>query len=586
MAVESPQHRPGQFRNIATDRATSTASSATVLPQPNRAVTPEAHDLSTHHPRFVPTPSVDDVLVRATRHALRDIEAFSRLMLPSRRLRPYQVAPARAIIESVTRQQGQSFAVVFSRQAGKDELLAQVLAFLLLRYQRAGGSVVVAAPTFRPQAALMRDRLLTVLREPVLAAFGGGKAEVRDGYAVALDRAAVRFLSAAPGANARGQTADLLLVANEAQDILPDIWDAVFDPMAASTNATTLWLGTVWSRETLLARQMAVLDAEERRDGLHRVWRVPWQDVAATLPAYGERVRARIAQFGVTHPFIRTEYCLEELDGDGGLFPPSRIAAMRGDHPRRHQAEPGKRCKYAILVDVAGEEEGASGPAAFRDDTRRDSTAVTVIEVDTEAARRQDGETARNDEDATVQHAVSSGRLAVSPTCRLPIYKVIDRQAWTGARHTALHGQVVHLAREVWRASVVVVDATGVGAGLASFLAAALGARQGGKAIPVIPFVFSAASKSALGWDWLGLIDAGRYREYADDGEQLTRLFYTQLAAVTYATPPGPGKALRWGVPPGRGHDDLVLSAALVAVLDGFDWRERRARGVAGNEGA
>ena len=48
------------------------------------------------------------------------------------------------------------------------------------------------------------------------------------------------FVSAAPGANARGQTADVLLVANEAQDILPDTWDAVFDPMAASTNAPTL----------------------------------------------------------------------------------------------------------------------------------------------------------------------------------------------------------------------------------------------------------------------------------------------------------------------------------------------------------
>lgn len=37
-----------------------------------------------------------------------------------------------------------------------------------------------------------------------------------------------------------GRTADLLLVANEAQDIEPRLWDAVFDPMAASTNATTL----------------------------------------------------------------------------------------------------------------------------------------------------------------------------------------------------------------------------------------------------------------------------------------------------------------------------------------------------------
>ena len=335
----------------------------------------------------------DDAKTRVADFAFRDIGDFSSVFVPGRRLRPYQVKPARAVVASVELGLGRSFAVVFSRQAGKDEVLAQTLAFLLVRWQEKGGSAVVAAPTFRPQAALMRDRLLARLHDQPLADFGGSAAEVRDGYAVTLGRAAVRFLSAAPEANARGQTADLLLVANEAQDILPDVWDAVFDPMAASTNATTLFLGTVWSRETLLARQMAFGREEERHDGIRRVWTVPWQEVARTLPAYGERVRARIAQFGPTHPFIRTEYELQELDGDGGLFPPSRIAAMQGDHPRRHTAEPGKR--YALLIDVAGEEEGLAGPAGFLDDTRRDSTAVTVVEIDVETARRRDGETAR-----------------------------------------------------------------------------------------------------------------------------------------------------------------------------------------------
>ena len=157
--------------------------------------------------------------------------------------------------------------------------------------------------------------------------------------------------------------------------------------------------------------------------------------------------------------------------------------------------------------------------------------------------------------------------------------------AWTGVRHTALHAQLVDLARNVWRASVVVVDATGVGAGLASFLAASLSDRRGGRAIPVAPFTFSAASKSALGWDLLGLIDAGRLKDYRDDGDALSRLFRAQLAATTYETPPGPGRPLRWGVPAGKGHDDLVMSAALAATLDGFDWRERVARGREGSSG-
>ena len=136
---------------------------------------------------------------------------------------------------------------------------------------------------------------------------------------------------------------------------------------------------------------------------------------------------------------------------------------------------------------------------------------------------------------------------------------------------------------------MVVVDATGVGAGLASFLSASLSARVDGyPAIQVIPFVFTQASKSALGWDFLALIDSGRLREYRDDSGsgteegRLTASYWDQLRATTYETLPGPGKLLRWQVSPSRGHDDLVMSAALTAVLDGLDWRPRKAVGTGG----
>jgi hypothetical protein len=317
--------------------------------------------------------------------------------------------------------------------------------------------------------------------------------------------------------------------------------------MAASTNATTLFLGTAWDRTGLLHRQMTHLAELEARDGVRRVFRVPWREVEPELPAYGARVRERIAQFGEAHPFIRTEYELEPLDGEGGLFPPHRLAQMQGDHPRRHRAAPGAR--YAGLLDVAGEEEHGSGPEAWNNAARRDSTALTIVEVET---RGRD----------------------------LPRYRVVDRLAWTGARHTALHAQLLDLARHVWGLSALVVDATGVGAGLASFLADAL--VRGPHRVTVEPFIFSGASKSELGWDFLGLIDGGRFKEYADDGDDLTRVYRHQLAACTYEVLPGPGRLLRWSVPAGSGHDDLLVSAALTARLDRVDWRERVARGSDG----
>lgn len=479
---------------------------------------------------------------------LTNLDAWSSELLPNRALRPYQVSPAEAILRDIDSGGGNQFAVVFSRQAGKDEMLAQMLSYLLTRRSRSGGSVVVAAPTLRPQAEISRDRLRDcLLANPLTRPITQARATT-----VQVGRARASFVSAAPTANARGQTADLLLVANEAQDIVPATWDAVFDPMAASTNATTLFMGTVWSHAGLLARQMRYLRELESADGRQRVWLVPWDIVAESLPAYGERVRARIQQLGADHPFIRTEYFLKELDGEGGLFPPDRVARMQGDHPPLERARPGRR--YALLIDVGGEEEHPlQGDPGSSGNSRRDSTALTVVELDLES--RPDG---------------------------LPVYRVVHRQAWVGLPHTTLHERIVGLASTIWKASWIVVDATGIGAGLASFLRATLGRqRSGHPPIEVVPFVFTAASKSRLAWDFLSLIDSGRFREYVppDPPDAATAEYRAQLRATTYEVVPGPGNLLRWSVPARDGHDDLVISAALCAELDRLDHRPRIARG-------
>jgi hypothetical protein len=431
-------------------------------------------------------------------------------------------------------------------------LLAQLCAWLLCRRRLRGGTIIVASPALRPQGLLTRDRLLERLATPFVRATAG-PARLRDGNTVQLGRARARFLSAARGANSRGNTADLLLVANEAQDIDPDVWDAVFAPMAASAIATTLYMGTVWSSVTLLARQLRLLRDLERADGQQRVYRVPWRQVAEELPTYGAYVRRQMALLGEQHPFIRTEYELEELDSGGRLFPPERQALLRGAFPPLAAPPPDDPpgVAYAFAIDVAGEEEdGLEGEAARRRQPRRDSTALSVIRV------------------------VPGAGLDARPT-----YQLVARYLWTGTRHTVLHERIAQLATRVWRARRVVIDATGVGAGLASFLSAGLGERV------VVPFVFSSASKSQLAWDLLALIDGGRLQLCAPgrdaDAEQvrLDRLGWRQLDACRYTVLPGPGKLLRWGVEDAQLHDDLLLSLALTAVLDRQDWRPRAARG-------
>ena len=94
----------------------------------------------------------------------------------------------------------------------------------------------------------------------------------------------------------------------------------------------------------------------------------------------------------------------------------------------------------------------------------------------------------------------------------------------------------------------------------------------------VIQFRFNASTKSQLGWDFLAVVDSGRYQDYSPaDFEQ--QLFWSQLSACQYEITPGVDRKMKWGVPDGMRdgageyvHDDLVISAALCAVLDGENW--------------
>lgn len=485
------------------------------------------------------------ISAKRVREALADPVAFSRATLPGYGLRRYQEGPALALAAAIAGRD-RDLAIVFARQSGKDELLAQVLAWFVARYQRRGGSAVVAAPTLRPQAIVTRDRMLNRLE---LSALGAGY--WRDGHKVGMGRAEVGFVSAGKDANTRGLTAASLLVANEAQDIDPERWDAVFSPMTASTAAPALYMGTEFDGTGLLARQIDHLRDLEARDGKRRVWFVPWQPIAAEVPAYRAHYESRVAQFGESYPLIRTEYWLERLEEGMGLFPEERRRRMAGDHPRRREGEPRK--KYGLLVDVAGGDEASRRPGAeFDPASKRDSTALTVVEV-------EPGKT-------------GAGLDA------LPLYRVADRAVWTGRSQPWLRRELCRLARETWGAAAVAIDATGLGAGLAAELADELG--RGRRKIAVYPYVFTQKSKSDLGWAFVGLIDGGRYREYAGDGRRETEEFWRQAARCVYAVREGPGKLLSWGARPGE-HDDLLISAALCAVLDQHDWRSRSARGTA-----
>jgi hypothetical protein len=115
----------------------------------------------------------------------------------------------------------------------------------------------------------------------------------------------------------------------------------------------------------------------------------------------------------------------------------------------------------------------------------------------------------------------------------------------------------------------VVVDATGVGAGVASFLARSLGPGV------ALPFTFTAPAKSQLGFDLLSAVNSGRLKMYAADGSPECGEFWQEVrqARCSYR----PGRSLNFFVEPSRGHDDFLMSLALTVAAAAY--RPRRARG-------
>ncbi len=465
-------------------------------------------------------------------------------------LRRYQESVARAVVDSVIHRGGLSFVVMFPRQSGKNELQAQIEVYLLSILREQDAEIVKISPTWRPQSLNAMRRLERVLNSHPATQKDWVK---ESGLIYRVGRARITFLSGSPEAHIVGATASTLLEVDEAQDVTIPKFDRDILPMAASTNATRVFWGTAWNTQTLLARELRTARDAERAGAVQLAFVLTADVVAAEVPVYGAFVAAQVARLGREHILVRTQYYSEEIDGQVGMFPADRLALMNGDHPLQVSPSPGKT--YALLLDIAGADEsgGQTLPSAGQLDQplseRRDSTALTIVEVDLSTC--------------------------ADPLINAPTYRVMARQVWTNKTHADLYPDICELARH-WRAARIVVDATGVGAGLASLLVKAFGEK-------VIAFIFTSASKSKLGYDFLAVVTSGRWKEPRPSGPgdpAQTGLFFHQLRHCQYEVRPGPGRIMRWGVPDGARdidtrafiHDDLIFSAALCAVLDGLDW--------------
>lgn len=467
----------------------------------------------------------------------------SALALPP--LRPYQRDVLRAVLQSVRAGDGHTFSVMIARQGGKNELSAQLELALLLANAGQDHDAVKCAPTFSPQARISLRRLWARLGGAGVRSL----ARIEAGYAVRLGRARQFFLSAEPTANVAGHTCHTLLEVDEAQDVNAETFDRQFRPMAATTNATTVYYGTAWTESDLLATVCERHRELERRDGIRRHFAFDWQAVARHNPAYGRFVAAERERLGEAHPLFQSQYCLRPLSGGGRLFSPATLALLEGTHERarRPGERPGER--GAFLGYVAGLDVGGE---AFGERARAGGADRTVL---------------------TIARLLAPAAGSLSPEPRL---EVVEQVAWQGAAHPELGGALPRLLRDVWGVRRLVVDATGLGEGLAASLALMRGGPE------VVRLRLNESIKSRLGYGLLAAANGGRLTLYRDDHspEAAGVRAECRLARAHYRA----NQTLAFSVDAAEGHDDFLVSLALV-VEAAAGFIPRVAHGRVGQDG-
>jgi hypothetical protein len=312
--------------------------------------------------------------------------------------------------------------------------------------------------------------------------------------------------------------------------------------MGSTTNCTCVHYGTTWNADTLLEEVKQANLEQEKKDGIRRHFRYDWQEVAKYNPDYLAYVEAEKQRLGENHPLFLTQYCLLPIHGGGGLFSARQKAQLQGNHHRKNSPEKGKM--YIAGIDLAGEAEEMEGAQLRSLKPRRDSTVITIGELDFSI---------------------------VNGIQKQPGVKIVEHYRWTGTRHTELYQRMVDLMKTVWGCRNIVVDATGVGQPVAAFLKEALGAR-------VKPFNFTAPSKSELGFKLMAGVNSGRLKMYAADNSPEYQEFWLEIdqAKSAYRA----NQTMNFFVSAAKGHDDFLMSLALtLEAAENYETRSAKGSG-------
>lgn len=460
-------------------------------------------------------------------------------------LYPYQTKCGQYIMDVLADRRNETIIVEMSRQAGKNQLQSTYQIAALARFCNQDRSVVASAPTAKPQLinskmrfASLSERLTT--RHPWL------KFKPAQGYIFRCRRASIHFLSADPSASVVGATASLMLNVDEAQDTPEEVYQKRFSPMRASTNAPVVMFGTTWDTNNIFAKtKRSILEGRARG----RIFRVLPEEIALSNPAYGDFVDAEVKARGRDHPYIRTQYYLEELDTAGRMLTPQQLELMIGTHFRQD-----KRSTESLIVaglDFAGADEQAGELVSMATASARDSVALVVAAVTW---------------------------VKVVDGIMLPSIRVLNRYEWVNVNPVTLHNQIYDILQNRWKVNLVCCDATGIGATGTALLAKALNREGQPERVKAITFDSAWNRHTEAAFGYISAINNGHFKDYKPDG-------FNPLDMASRELPPKddphqhvwwqrgqarleakPSRRVRMYVPEDAGHDDLLYADGLLVL--------------------
>jgi hypothetical protein len=341
----------------------------------------DQEDVEEFEPEQEPLDSKFEALIE---RLIDGIIEFMHLMV-GHELHPYQIAPARRMIESVLINDGEEVTILMSRQSGKSETVADVVAALLVllpqlaaRYPdfenlkkfRRGFWVGIFAPTdeqadtifSRIVSRLTSDHAMDILLDPELDELPEGR-----GKLVKLKKSGsfCRMQTAHPRAKIESKSYHLLIV-DEAQHADEHVVRKSIHPMGAYYNASLVKLGTPDVKKGDFYKAIQLNKRRQTKRGAKQNhFEYDWKACAKYNPNYRKYVTKELQRLGEDSDEFRLSYALEWLL-ERGMFVTQSVMEELSD-PKMDLVKSWFKSPVLVGIDPA---------------RKIDSTVVTVVWVD------------------------------------------------------------------------------------------------------------------------------------------------------------------------------------------------------------